>query len=729
MRRLLASWVCLILAAAALFVGAVSFVAAHNLFDSRVFGDRAAQSLRDPKVAAYVSERIADEAIQSRPDLIAYRPLIQVTANAVVSSRAFQSVFAPAARRAHEAAFSRQTRRAVLALPDLQILVRDALKQASPEVAAKIPPQVGKALNKMGDSRNGQYLLQLSRTGTSLRWLWLALLPASLVLFVLSLLLAPDKLRGLLRTGIALLVAGAFVAALLPAGELAARLIPNQLERGFARGLWWAYLGDLVHWALLFVGLGVIVMAGATSHLDAWEPMELARRGGRFLTQPPPGPQRRLLRGVTLSVAGVLTAVFPQPAVLGAAAVAGVCAAFLGTRELFRVFVERFRSVGPNQASETAPASSSHRVRGAVFALMALCLLVGGAAWYFFVHSSSSAVAIDASSPEFCNGYAQLCDKHLDEVAFAGTHNSMSNEDMPGWLFPQQEASIPKQLSDGIRALLIDVHYGFPGGARVKTDLSTEKNTAAIKAAVGEEGFAAAMRLRTSLVGVDTGQRRLYLCHGFCELGAYELEPELRQIRAFLVGNPDEVIVLDIEDYVKPQDLAAVFEASRLSDFVYKGPTGPPWPTLRQAIASGQRVYAFIESGLPGVDWLRPAYPTMRETPYSFHKADEFSCNANRGGNTGSLFLLNHWIETTPTPKPSNAAIVNAYPFLLKRAEECAAERHHMVNIVAVDFYRTGDLLRVVNRLNGVGGDETESALPAVKTAMAKGDSGAPPNR
>ncbi|HWO15033.1 MAG TPA: lipase maturation factor family protein, partial [Polyangiaceae bacterium] len=29
---------------------------------------------------------------------------------------------------------------------------------------------------------------------------------------------------------------------------------------------------------------------------------------------------------------------------------------------------------------------------------------------------------------------------------------------------------------------------------------------------------------------------------------------------------------------------------------------------------------------------------------------------------------MNHWIETTPAPKPSNAAIVNAYDFLLKRA-------------------------------------------------------------
>ena len=52
---------------------------------------------------------------------------------------------------------------------------------------------------------------------------------------------------------------------------------------------------------------------------------------------------------------------------------------------------------------------------------------------------------------------------------------------------------------------------------------------------------------------------------------------------------------------------------------------------------------------------------------------------------------------------PSNAAIVNSYDFLLKRAKTCERERNHLPNIIAVDFYRTGDLLRVVDTLNGVG--------------------------
>ena len=53
-------------------------------------------------------------------------------------------------------------------------------------------------------------------------------------------------------------------------------------------------------------------------------------------------------------------------------------------------------------------------------------------------------------------------------------------------------------------------------------------------------------------------------------------------------------------------------------------------------------------------------------------------------------------------PKPSNAEIVNAYDFLLNRAQQCQAERKHLPNLIAVDFYRTGDLFEVVKTLNGI---------------------------
>jgi hypothetical protein len=79
------------------------------------------------------------------------------------------------------------------------------------------------------------------------------------------------------------------------------------------------------------------------------------------------------------------------------------------------------------------------------------------------------------------------------------------------------------------------------------------------------------------------------------------------------------------------------------------------------------------------------------------------SCAPNRGVGTAPLFLVNHWITTDPLPLPSNAAKVNAEAPLLERLRTCQRIRNQLPNLVAVNFYREGDLLDVIDELNGVG--------------------------
>ena len=50
----------------------------------------------------------------------------------------------------------------------------------------------------------------------------------------------------------------------------------------------------------------------------------------------------------------------------------------------------------------------------------------------------------------------------------------------------------------------------------------------------------------------------------------------------------------------------------------------------------------------------------------------------------------------------SDAAKVNAFDALMGRVRECQRVRDHRVNLVAVNFYREGDVFQVVNALNGV---------------------------
>jgi hypothetical protein len=663
---------------------------ARAVFDPGAFAERAAASLSDERVAALVADRVTDALVAERPDLTAVRPLVLVTARGLVSSTPFRGVVRAAARRVHEALFSEGSRRVILSIPDAGLLLRGALEHASPELAAKVPERLQAGL---ADTDRGwvRVLGNLWRVGRRLRFATETLAALGTILLVLGVWLGPDRRRAMVGAGVALLNAGLVAAGVLVLGRVVASgLVGDPLLRGAVAGLWRTYLAGLLDWGLLLGGLGLVLAAGALSLLEEVDPGAVLRAAVRRLATPPAGRAARLAWALAVLAAGGLAVRLPGLVAGTAAVAAGLTLAFLGARELFRLALESL----PAEAAR-AGTRPAFLFRGVVLTLLGLALV----AVLLLLRAAAPPLPPSAG---ICNGAAALCDRGVAEVVFAGTHNSMSNAEIPDWMFPHQQASIPHQLEDGVRALLIDVHYGFAGAARVKTDLSGPRpTTEALEHAVGREGVEAAIRIRDRLVGADEGRRRLYLCHGFCELGASELVPALGDVRAFLVRHPDDVVLMVIEDYVAPEDLAAAFEESGLADLVHRGPT-PPWPTLGQLAAARTTLLVFLESGRAGVPWLRPAFTNLQETPYTFHTPDEFSCRPNRGGTAGALFQVNHWVETTPAPRPSNAALVNARELLRSRLERCERERGRRVNVVAVDFYRSGDLLAVVAERNGL---------------------------
>jgi hypothetical protein len=675
----------------------ISFVLSRNVFDPVMFGRRAADSLSDPAVAVYAADLITGRMIQRKPDLIAFRPMLLSATETVVSNKAFRSVVEQAAVRAHRLAFSEASQRVLLSLPDLNVLVRDALSNASPSLAAKIPKSLDSTIARLAGGKTATIVLDLARAGKALRRLWPFFFASALGLHILALWLAADRRQAMAHAGFGLIVLGLLLAAIVFATPLAGLWIHDAKELGLVRGLWHTYFGDLARWGFLIAGLGVLIVAGAASLLDRIDPFDQLSRIARILVTPPGTPFRRFLWGLALLLGGCIVISYPIAMLSCAAVVIGVCLAYAGSRELFRLFLDTLETL-EEAGSGVQPALRRRRI---IPAMISLLVLILGGVWVVWRNPTTTPVRA-APAVFACNGFPQLCDRTIDQVVFAGAHNAMSNQDAPGWMFPHHEAGMPQMLRDGIRALLVDVHYGFAGGARIKTDMRMEPTTDKIKQSIGAEGYAAAMRIRDRLVGVDESKRGLYFCHGFCELGAYPVEPALQDIRDFVVAHPDEVIIIIVEDAVMPVDLASEFEKAGFDGLIYTGAQTPHWPTLRELIESGKRILLFTESGRPGVPWLRPAFATFRETPYTFHKAEDFSCRANRGGDAGPLFQINNWIDTTPTPKPSNAAIVNAYPFLLARAERCAEERHHLPNLIAVDFYKTGNLFAVVDKLNGV---------------------------
>jgi hypothetical protein len=704
--------VCIVLGALGLLLGALLHDAAR-LLQPDAFADRVAASLADERVAAVAAEQLTDAVLAQQRDLTAVRPLILAAATDVVGSGAFRGVARATARRAHAALFSGVGQSVVLSIPDLEVVLRGALA-GSPAVAHTIPDAVVVGLSDVREHPAVRTALVVMRQGlTVARYAWVALALGALLLAG-GVLAMRDRRDALVAAGAALIAVGAALWATLPVGEaIVARLVDAPRTRGALAGLWSVALAGVPGWGQMYGGIGVVLAAAGSSLLERLDVPDLAHRAARLLVAEPRRPWVRLARGVTIAAAGLLAVLAPGALLAVLTALVGLLLAFVGLREIFAVVLH----AAPAHArlGRAMAASGEGWAVGAVLVVLLAAAFAGGIA----VANRARAEEDAPTTIDACNGAAALCDRRLDEVTLAGTHNAMASADVPSWLFPQQERGIVAQLEDGVRALLLDVHYGTPVrgtsvGDRVRTDLSGGAARAEAERVLGPEGSAAAMRIRDRLVGGTEGPRGLHLCHGFCELGALPLDSTLRAIRGFLARHPNEVVLLVVEDYVAPQDLADAFVASGLAELAYRGRPGARWPTLRELIARDERVVVLVESGRPGVPWLLPAFAVLQETPYAFPSAgDTLSCAPNRGGTSGSLLQLNHWIETTPAPRPSNAAVVNRFAVLTERARRCERARGRRVNVIAVDFYRTGDLLRATRALNGLERPPERSAARA----------------
>ncbi len=307
------------------------------------------------------------------------------------------------------------------------------------------------------------------------------------------------------------------------------------------------------------------------------------------------------------------------------------------------------------------------------------------------------------AAPSSCNGAATLCGRRLDEVLFPGTHNSFAASAEPGWYFANQTYGIARQLDDGVRALLIDVHAGVYDATtgRVRTDLAAEGSD---RNKVAEQVPARALRVADRVagrVGVGTlnGTPEPYLCHTLCELGAEPLDQELEVIRSFLERHPDQVLVVIVEDYVPAATIERAFERTGLLRYVATLERSEPLPTLGSLIARGQRLVVFAEKEGGSPAWYMPAFSFIQDTPLGATHPGRLSCKRYRGEASSPLLLINHWIPPFPPSLAVNAGIGRA-PFLRGRIERCLKERGFKGAIVAVDFYQRTSVVAIAQELN-----------------------------
>jgi len=77
-------------------------------------------------------------------------------------------------------------------------------------------------------------------------------------------------------------------------------------------------------------------------------------------------------------------------------------------------------------------------VRLAAGGAILIAVFVGSTALYLNRSSFTEQDVAEAEGPQKCNGYVELCDRPITEVAFAAIHNSQSAADVTGFYFAEQ---------------------------------------------------------------------------------------------------------------------------------------------------------------------------------------------------------------------------------------------------------------------------------------------------
>ena len=692
-----------------LFCSAVLIVAAvaagyvrYELLSDRHFSDRAAAALADPDVRTVLSREITDRVIlSSEPDLVSAKPLIESAVAGLTGSPPFIALFEDAVRRVHRALLSGDDSRLRLDLRDMGVLVQSALQHLPINGVDRIGTDVALRLTAVNSVTE-----TAAEIANRLRVLSFVLIVAALASAVAAIALARDWRRAVQLLGFS--VAGlALATVLVLAGARVAteRLASDEtLDRRAAGAVWDAFLGDLSSLLLLVAAFATVVAAAVASQSTLPDLVPALRHGWELASRTPRRTIWRVARGLALVVVGVAIVVEPVRALRLVGVAAGLLVLYAGVDELLSAARNR----------RAAAEEIGRRDLLASFAPVAVGLVAFAVVGLFVASGGATAPAVVRTAA--CNGHVELCSKRLNEVTLPASHNSMSSSAEEGWFSAAHTLSIGGQLRAGVRGLLIDAHYGLQAGNAVRTDLSERSEQAGNKdrelylQTLGPEGFAAIQRIRDRVLPGE-GKPGVFLCHRFCELGATEITGALRKVHDFLVEHPDEVLIIVIEDYVLPSAIVQAFEESGLAEKVYRGPPAGPFPTLREMIDSNQQVVVYAENHGGGAPWYTTGYDgAMQVTPFTFKRAALLTtpsnwprtCVPNRGTDDAPLFLINHWVNTDPTPRPSDAAKVNARPVLVGRGRECAQIRDRHPTLLAVDFTQQGDLYGAADVLNGV---------------------------
>jgi hypothetical protein len=688
-------------------LAAVSLWSWRTFASSEGFSDAATDTLKEPAVAEAVADQIVNilqDQVVTAQAAVSVRPILRQVVAEVVATEAFKGVFHAGVQEMHASVVQGHRRQLLVQVDDSAELVKDALSVVNPGLADALPSD---ALNVAVGVSQSRWAELFMRGADLAGWLIIPSALGAVACFTVAARRARDRRRALEVVGACLVAVGAVIFAVLASLlNVTADVGRDPRQRTLLRAVFWSTMHVLNVTAKVLIVLGAVIalaasLAGGSSIGQRWDGVVRTARATLA------NPRYKAFAAFAAVVIGMVGLVWPAAVAELVVRAAGVGLIVIGAIWIFDligasawVSEREQRRVGARVTPRRLALGGTTGV-----ATFSLVLLLGGMSFVRAVRAPGlDRMSINDSG---CNGFAVLCDRRLDQVTFAGTHNAMSAS-ADGFFFARQTGGLGAQLGRGVRAFLLDLHYGGQSQAVVRTDFLSPADQESSDEQITAKQRPVLNRL-LALAGADIEpkDRRVYLCHLYCELGARLAQNEFRFLHDWLRVNRNEVVILVLEDHVLPEDAVAVLEASHLADRAYTWLPGTPPPTLRQMIKAKKNVLIMAENHGGVRQWYQAGYDRiLQDTQYKFDSltalAAPASCDLFRGRASAPLLLVNHWLDSGGPANPNDATEANSVDVLGERADACQQRRKHHPTIVAVDFYARGALMKEVNRLNGI---------------------------
>ena len=291
------------------------------------------------------------------------------------------------------------------------------------------------------------------------------------------------------------------------------------------------------------------------------------------------------------------------------------------------------------------------------------------------------------NSGDCCNGLQSNCDLRPNQLLWATVHNA--NHDAK--LVANNEAPLELALEAGYRGLMLDA----------------------------------------CLCNDGNGNSVLQFCHTICELGSRNANEVFTNINTFLDDNPTEIIFINFEissGNPTPQliwDTLNAVTGLRQKSYIQYGSS--TFPTMKTLLLDGKQLILAKHGGLDCTDntvegctqRIFEFHAEAIETNYDFQEVSVIedsltSCPGTRGTDGSKRFYaINNFVTSRLFgPSKSSADIINEKSFLEKRMSDCKSVTGYDANLISIDFWQRGDLIRVTQETNiQRGAQQTTSTM------------------